>query len=484
VTAVAPVDLRARTVRSLGWQLLGTGGQRALQLGQFAVLARLFADRKDDLGLLGVVLAVIASIEALTAFTGEQSQIHSRRGGERAYADTVFTVRLLRSVVVGGALAALAPVFAWFFGGLEQDGRYWLTGLFLLLAGNGLLDALQSPLRAVAMKELDFRRVAVGDCCAALLGATVTVALAWLRRDVWALVIGQLAATAARSLASYLVAPCRPRLRLESHALRELYGYTRGAVGTPFLLMMVFQAPAFVLAKLADTAAVAVYSYGEKLAKVPEDLCLRVLGPVAIPAYSKLADDPARLRNAWLRAVRAVLLVALPGTTALVWIGGDLPAIVFGGQFRGADGLFPLLAVHGGLAGVTSVIGPLFWAIGEPHRDRRAQALRCAVIYALGVPLTLRFGAGGFAAAATAAMLVCLCVSLRMALRRLGVAWREFWPLLRQAALVALALGTGLCACDLLGVPHGWLRVALGGSGAALALLRAVQIVGLFRARP
>src|SRR5262249_14381785 len=152
---------------------------------------------------------------------------------------------------------------------------------------------------------------------------------------------------------------------------------------------------AFVLAKLADRAAVAVYGYGEKLAKVPEDVCLRVLGPVAIPAYSALAGDAPRLRNAWLRALRAVLLVALPGTAALAWIGDELPAILFGGQFGGGPSLFPLLALHGGLAGVTSVIGPLFWAVGEPQRDRLAQAVRCALIYGLGVPLTLRFGAVG-----------------------------------------------------------------------------------------
>src|SRR5262249_5630313 len=90
VTPVATADLRARTVRSLGWQLLGSGGQRCVQFAGLAATARLLAARQEDIGLFGVVLAVIASIEALTAFTGEQAQIHSRRGGERAFIDTVF----------------------------------------------------------------------------------------------------------------------------------------------------------------------------------------------------------------------------------------------------------------------------------------------------------------------------------------------------------------------------------------------------------
>src|SRR5206468_2448451 len=105
------------------------GGRRFVQFAGLAAIARLLAEQ--DIGLFGIVLATIAAIEALTAFTGEQSQIHSARGAERAYVDTVFTVRLLRGLLVGGALAALAPAFAWFFTDPAIGRRYWLTGLFL-----------------------------------------------------------------------------------------------------------------------------------------------------------------------------------------------------------------------------------------------------------------------------------------------------------------------------------------------------------------
>ena len=137
--------------------------------------------------------------------------------------------------------------------------------------------------------------------------------------------------------------------------------------------MTIFQAPAFVIGALHDPALLAVYGYDERLAKVPEDLCIRVLGPVAIPAYSTLIRHPQRLREAWLGALHAIALFTVPGMVALAWIGNDLPALVFGPLFGASTGLFTCLAIHGGLAAATAAIGPLFWAIGEPHRDRRAQ---------------------------------------------------------------------------------------------------------------
>ena len=476
MTSLAPSELRSRTIRSLGWQLLGIGGQRAIQFAGLAAYARLVDEH--DIGLFGIVMAATAAVEALTAFAGEQSQIHSARGAERSFVDTVFTVRLIRGVVVALLLAAAAPIFAMAFPDPDPKPHTWRTGLFLTLAFGSILDALQSPRRAVAMKELDFRRIAVGDFLAALTGTSVTIAIAYLRRDVWALVLGQLWTMLARSAISYLVAPHQPRLCLDRAALGELLRYTRGAAFAPFLLMTIFQAPAFILGALHNPALLAVYGYDERLAKVPEDLCIRVLGPVAIPAYSTLIRSPQRLRQAWLGALNAIALFTLPGMVALAWIGNDLPTLVFGPMFGASPGLFTCLTIHGGLAAATAAIGPLFWAIGEPHRDRRAQLVRSLTIYLLGLPLAFSLGVTGFAIAATTAMATAFVLSLVQARRRLEVRWSELWSAVRPAVVLAVVLGGVLVAVDvvagargLVGV-RGLVRIGVGGWGAWGAWLR------------
>ena len=474
-------DLRQRTMRSLGWQLLGAGGQRVIQFAGLAVLARLLDE--TDIGLFGIVLAGIASIEALTAFTGEQSQIHSSRGATRTYLNTVFTVRILRSIVVCGILAGLAPVFSWYFAKPEIEAKYWLTGLFLALAANGLCDAFQSPARAARMKALDFRRVALGDFAAAVIGTGITVWLAFVNPTVWALVIGTLAATCTRSIMSYVVAPYRPRLQLERAALKDLTRYTLGGAGTPFLLMLIAQGPALVLGKLYQAAVVGIYVYCERLSKIGEDVCLRVLAPVAIPAYAKLKNEPQRLANAWLKSVQTILLLALPGTIALVWMGNDLTYVVFGPDYGSIAWLFPLLALRGGVAAVNSVIGPLFWAVGEPWKDRTAQLLRSLVLYGCGIPLAIHYGAAGFAAAAAMAITTTLVVSLRFALRRLDLPLSAVGRASLAAMPAALPLLGLLLVTEITLAPTGLLRVAiglvLGGLFVGLAGLR----TGILRRR-
>ncbi len=473
----SPDDLHKRTATGILWQALGVGGQRLVQLAGFAVLARLLPEA--EIGTFGVLLAAIAAIEALTFFAGEQSQIHSRRGHERAYLDTVFTVRLLRAVVISTVLALLSPVFAWFFRDSAAPGEHSLTVLFLLLAFTGLLDAVQSPARASRIKELDFRRVSLGDFSAAVLGTTATIAMAFAWGDVRALVAGHLCGVLLRSAISYAVAPYRPRLSFDRSVGKELGRYALGAAGAPFLLVMIFCAPALILGKLAAPAAVAIYGYGEKLAKIPEDLFLRVLGPVALPAYSQLASDQTRLRQTWLRAVRAFMLVGAPLATVFAWIGSDLPALVYGETYGQHAWLFPLLAVHGGLAGLTAVIGPLFWAIGEPEKDRTAQLCRMLTLYGAGTLGVWLYGVEGCAAAAVLSIAAALVVSLSYACRRLGVAAGAVLGAMRSGTLAAVLVLLPLLLLDLVWRPAGLLRctigAAVGGPTVLLLALRAMR---------
>lgn len=470
-------ELRRRTIQSLFWQLLGVGGQRVIQLIAPMVLARQIAP--VDVGLFVLVLTGIGVVESLTLFMGEQTTISSQRQPDRNYLDTVFTVRILRSLVICAVLCALAWPLGWFFGNEERAARYWMPGLFLALAGNGVLDSLQSPARAMQMKGMHFRRIALGDFVATLLGVSLTTALALAWHDVWAMLVGHLGSTLIRSLVSYCTAPHMPRWCLERSALKELLHYNRGAAGAPFLLLLVFTSPALVLGKVLDNgAALAIFDFAGRLAKLPEDIFLRVLAPVAIPAYAQLRGDTNRLGRAWLQAVHAFLLVGTPLTVALAWSGDEMPMLFFGANYGSLHGLFALQSLHGGLAGLTAVVGPLFWAIGEPQWDRRAQFFRCIACYGVGIPAAIWGGAQGFAAATCVAVGIGLALSLRYALRYLGLRFGDLTRAARDGLLVGCGLLAPLLLIDALWAPTGMPRLLSAGvlCGPAIAYLALMQL--------
>ena len=146
----------------------------------------------------------------------------------------------------------------------------------------------------------------------------------------------------------------------------------------------------------------------------------------------------------------------------MVWTGSALPAVVFGRDFGAIAWLFPLLALRGGIASINSVIGPLFWAIGEPWKDRRAQLWRALALYGLGIPLAIRYGAAGFAAAATVAITLTFGISLRYALDRLAVPRVEILRAFGAGLPAAMALLALLLVADLALAPEALWRAVLG----------------------
>lgn len=473
-----PSELRRKTLHSLLWQLLGVGGQRVVTLVQFMFVARLVPT--EDAGLFVGVLMSIGVLEALTMFVGEQTTISSQREIDRRYLDTVFTVRLVRGVAVSLVLCALSWPLAWFFSDAEVEAKYWLPGMFLALASNGLLDGLQSPARAARMKGLEFRRIVLSDFLASLGGLGVTIWLAFAWGNVWAMVVGHLATTACKSLASYLAAPHRPGFCLDRPVLKELLHYNLGAAGAPLLLLLIFASPAFVLLKvLGDKGGLAIFEFSGKVARIPEDIFLRVVAPVATSAYAQLRPEPERLARAWLQAVRVFVLVGAPLTVAMAWTGNALPFVLFGSAYGSIAGLFALQALHGGIAGLLSVVGPLFWGVGKPQLDRNVQLVRCIGMYAFGIPAAAYLGVNGFAAAACLAIGIALLLSLGLALHYLEVSVSRFLLAMRDGVLIGALLMVALELVDLAFAPEGVVRIAaaavLGGPIVALQGVRLMQ---------
>lgn len=476
--APAEGSLRQRTLHSLFWQLLGVGGQRAIVLIQPIVLAQSGWITPTDVAAFVSVTVGIGIVEALTMFVGEQTTIVSERGADQRYLDTVFTVRMLRAIGVCAVLCALAWPLGAFFAS-EDSADYWLPGMFLCLAFTGVFDSLQSPARAVAMKSLDFRRIVVADFAAALLATTATITMASGGLAAWALVLGHLTNALLRSAFGYWAAPHRPGFCLDRGAVKELLHYNLGAAGAPFVLLMVFSAPALVFKRvLAADDVLGKYEFAGKLAKLPEDIFLRVLGTVAIPAYTQLRQDPGRLARAWLQAVQAFLLLGGAMTVAMAWCGDTLPLLLFSQKFGVVPGLFALLCVHGGIAGLCAVVGPLLWAIGKPHVDRNAQTLRCLVVYGAGIPAALHWGALGFAVATIAGIVVALLWSCWAAVLHLRLPLRELLAVFLRGSVLGTVLLLGLLACDLAFAPTGVLRLGVAMAGGALAVARpALQLL-------
>lgn len=428
-------SVKTRVVRSGLWvgaeSIIGS----VLQLGRSIVLARLLSP--EAFGLMGLATVALRAVETVTRPGIAQAMIARQSDFERA-APTAFTLLVARGVLLALILAAIAPLIAHFYESEELESVIQVLAAVFLLGG---MKNIQSIARE---KELDFRLVAYLGLTTNFVGTAVTIFLAFWYRNVWALVIGQLATTAFNTLLSYWLIPGRPRLAWDSAIARELFAYGKFITGSSILLFIATELDSTVVGKLLGLEAVGYYALAITVANLATTNLAKLASSIMLPAYSKLQAETEALRRAFLRTLSLVALAVLPAAIGIAILAEPLIGAIFGDKWLPGVEALRVLAIFGLFRAFAALNGYLFEGIGQPKVAYRLALLRLVVIAPLIVPMTLRFGLVGAATTVTIGIAIQWIGGLHFLRSRLGITLREIgsssWRALWTSALMAVAV--------------------------------------------
>lgn len=117
---------------------------------------------------------------------------------------------------------------------------------------------------------------------------------------------------------------------------------------------------------------------------------------VAIPALSRLADDPDRYKSAFSQMIRMLLFVSLPGLAVGVLAAQPLIEILFGQKWHDVAPVFSWLCVGSLLTPINSGMFWIFVSQGR-SRDQRIYGSAAAIINILSYAAGLHWGLVGVA---------------------------------------------------------------------------------------
>lgn len=462
-------SLKARCVR--GMMILGAGTfiERGFKVLRYVILARVLAP--DEFGLMAIVIAASTFFEAFTEVGVRQSIIQNKKGTETEYLNMAWWFQALRGLGLFALAVLAAPWISSFY--QESDLLPLLRVAFLTLLFNGLV----SPRAHVLEKEFQFGKVVLLVQGSGLLGALLTIALAFFVRNVWALVIGFIVEAMLRCLLSFIVCPFRPRLSIDKDSLFEILKFARGMFGLPILAFLAYRTDVIVLGRVVDKAQLGMYSLALILAQMPRDFFARVVGPVLLPAFSKKQDDKASLCGAVLELTRNTATFAIPLVAFLVVCSDTALSVVFGSQYASVAVPFSLMCICSLLIIQAVPLVGIYLGMGQPHLNRRFAALCVIILATLIYPGISLFGLPGAAGVVLLANFIALGMQVFWMRKLIDIAYREYlfcWlPGLCLAGVVLIPislLNATLLSSPLLSLVVGGL-LCLGAWGVGLLFL-------------
>jgi O-antigen/teichoic acid export membrane protein len=275
----------------------------------------------------------------------------------------------------------------------------------------------------------------------------VTLITAFLWRNVWALVAGRLAGAAVRLLASYLLAPRRPRLVWDRRELRELRAYGKWLTASSICLLVLGQGDGTYVGKVFGASALAFYQWAYRLSNLPATAISEVIALVMFPAYSVVQNNPREVGTLYIRVIRLTSFLALPVAALIGVMAPYFVPILLGERWIPIVSLIGVLSVYGALRAIGATSGALFLALGRPDIRTWIQGGQLLTFLVILVPFAVRWETLGVAYAITTHALVFNLLAVWRAGRLASVRASQIvtelaGPLL--ASLAAIALGVVL----------------------------------------
>lgn len=422
---------KARVIRSGLWVGLAEAVIAALAFVKSVVLARLLAP--EMFGLIGLCGIVIRTIETFTRPGIAQALIQRQSPFEDAR-DTAFTLLLLRGPLLAALVFGLAPVAARFYESEQLEPLLQVLSVVFLLSGLTNINTI------ACQKELSFRKLTYLNQASALLGTVTTIAIAFWLRNVWALILGQIASALYQTVLSYYFVPGRPRLAFDRRIATELLSYGRFITASSAVIFIASTLDTAVIGKVLGTEQLGYYVIAFTIAHLVTASLSKLASGIMMPAYSRLQGNLPALRSAYVRTTSLVAMITLPATAGVLATADLLIYSVYGSKW--ADAAMPLriLTLFGLFRAMASVNGYLFEGIGRPQIPLYVGIARLAIMAPLIVPAAARFGLAGAAIVVTGAMAAQWFLFLYFLTRDVGITLRQSaaavaGPLWRSAAM-------------------------------------------------
>lgn len=345
----------------------------------------------DELGRAMMLALTIRLVEMASDVGIDRLLVQAADGNSARLQAELQGVAIVRGLVAGLIVLALAPVLAALFPDGPGTLAYAALSLAPLVRGFAHLDFRR------AERRLAYRKMAVVEGGATLAMLAAILPALSLVPDHRAMALVLVAHACGFTVLSHLVASRRYRLALSRAALGRSWKFGAPLILNALLLFVTFYADRLIVAKAYDWSALALYGVALQLALLPAQIVGRAAASLVLPVLRE-AMVRGTLGKVWTPILASHFVLASGLTLGFALVAPSLIAAIYGAAFRPDAFLALALAIAAGFRILRTPFSQLAIAAG-----RTGDPARCNLWRALALVPVAFFAASGMPLAMIAA---------------------------------------------------------------------------------
>ena len=340
------------------------------------VLARVLAP--DAFGAVATITMIITFAEVFTD-AGFQKYIiqHDFKDDDSLNKSTnvAFWTNFAFSCFVVSLIAIFRNPIAKLVGSLELGNAIALSSLSIILVAFSSIQVARFK-RSFDFKSLFFVRIG-----SSLIPLVVTVPLAFIFRNFWALVIGTLASHLFNAVALTVKSKWKPGFFYSFNLFKEMFSFSAWTLLESIVIWLTVNIDIFILGNALDDYYLGLYKTSMTTVNSYMSIISAAIVPVLFSTLSRNQDDDNEFQSTFYKFQKYTAILVLPMSVGMFLFSDLVVKILLGSQWTEAVGFVGLWALMSGVTILFSNFSSeVYRSKGNPKLSMFAQTLHIAFL--------------------------------------------------------------------------------------------------------
>jgi O-antigen/teichoic acid export membrane protein len=330
----------------------------------------------EDFGVLGLAFTISTFVAVLTN-VGIDQVLMQRRLRMHFWATQAFWISLILSTLAAIGMAFFAPIGAKLYHNDKIIHIVWVLAFSMPLSALSLVPGVK--LRSL----MRFKFLASYGSAESIVSQIVTILLAWSGFGAISFVLASPVFAFVRAIVFWRVAPIPLRSLRLSKGWSQMLKRGSGVFGAAIITTSIGQGDYMILGLLASAQVVGIYFFAFKLAAQPMLMLASSFYGVLGPSLITMSGDPARQRDAALKAAELLGALTVPLCFLQAAVAEPGLTLLFGTRWLETIPLIQILSIGLPLDAVSWAAGALLASRGQFGRSFKYQLISAPLFFAL-----------------------------------------------------------------------------------------------------
>lgn len=433
-------SLKQKAIKGASWSFTGRLLQQGSQFIIGIILARLLLPQ--EYGLVAMALVFI-TIFYVFVDSGFGSAIVQRKNITNSELSTVFYLNMVVSIFVFIILYFGAGLIADFFKEPQLIEIVRVLSVILILYAFTIVQ------NSLIIRDVNFKLKARIEIVSQLSSGAIAIYLAFSGFGVWALIWKTLLNQVFINLQLWLKNKWIPSFIFSKTSFKELFSFSSKLLFSGIIDRVYNQLHRLVVGKFFAASDLGFYTRAEQFQNLPSHAISNSLMSFLLPVFSKMQDEPERLKRAALRIIKIVMFFNINAMILMGILAEPIILGLLGEKWNGAIPYLQLIVFVGVFYPMHAINVQILTSLGRSDLFLRIEIYKKLI----GIPsilLGIFFGIKAMIIGMIAASFVSLIINTHYTYRLINLGFFEQLKSLSKTFLIAIIMAATLIPLVLL----------------------------------